>query len=91
MKFGKQLKAAQGGILAISNDCQMWADVNRQLAFPQHIAITNLRPDIMLWSQTKTMVVLIALTVPYAERVYEAHERKQLKFQVLVEQCQDKE
>ena len=49
---GKQLKSAAGGILATCNDWQMRADVNRQLAFPQHIAITNLRPDIVLWSQT---------------------------------------
>ena len=47
---GKQLKTAAGGILATSNDWQMQADVNRKLAFPQHIANTNLRPDIVLWS-----------------------------------------
>ena len=65
---GKQLKSAAGGILATCNDWQMRADVNRQLAFPQHIAITNLRPDIVLWSQTKKTVVLIELTVPYEEQ-----------------------
>ena len=88
---GKQLKSTAGGTLATCNDWQMRADVNRQLAFPQHIAITNLRPDIVLWSQTKKKVVLIELTVPYEERVDEAHERKRLKYQELVEQCQDKE
>ena len=36
-------------------------------------------------------VVLIELTVPYEERVDEAHERKRLKYQELVELCQDKE
>ena len=35
--------------------------------------------------------MLIELTVPYEERVDEAHERKRLKYQELVEQCQDKE
>ena len=82
---GKQLKTAAGGILAKSNDWQMLIDVNRQLAFPLHIAITNLRQDIVLWSQTKHTVVLIELTVPYEERVDEAHERKRLKYQELVE------
>ena len=71
---GKQLKSAAGGILATCNDWQMRADVNRQLAFPQHIAITNLRPCIV-----QRKVVLIELTVPYEERVDEAHERKRLK------------
>ena len=87
---GKQLKTAEEGILATGNDWQMRADINRHLAFSQHIAITNLRPDIVLWSQTKKTVVLIELTVPYEERVDEAHERKQFKYQELVEQCQEK-
>ena len=84
------MKTAEEGILATGNDWQMRADVNRQQAFRQHIAITNLRPDIVLWSQTKKTVVLIELTVPYQERVDEAHERKQFKYQELVEQCQEK-
>ena len=68
----------------------MQTDVNRQLASPQYIAITNLRPDIVLWSQTKRTEVSIELTGPYEERVDEAHELKGLKYQEMVEQCQDK-
>ena len=52
-----QLKTAAGGILAANYDWQMRTDVNRQLASPQDIAITDLRPDIVLWSQAKTTVV----------------------------------
>ena len=60
---GTQLKSAAGGILPTGNDWQMRADEKQ--VFPQHIAITNLRPYIVLWSQTKRTVVLIELTVPY--------------------------
>ena len=35
-------KQAAGGILATSNDWQMYQDVNRHLTFPKHIAITIL-------------------------------------------------
>ena len=63
-KRGKHVKTAAGGILATSNDWQMRADVNRQLSFPQHIATTSLRPDIVLWSQTEKTVLPIELTVP---------------------------
>ena len=34
--------------------------------------------------------IVIELTVPYEERADEAHERKRLKYQELVEQCQEK-
>ena len=68
----------------------MRADVSRQLSFPQHIATTNLRPDIVLWSQTVTTVLLIELTAPHEDRIDETHERKRLNYQELVEQCQAK-
>ena len=86
---GNQRKTPAGGLLATSNDWQMRADVRGQITFPHHIAITNLRPDIVMWSQAKTTVVLIELTVPYEERAEEAHKRKRLKYQELVEQCRD--
>ena len=77
---GNQRKTLAVGLLATSNDWQMSVDVRGQITFPHHIAITNLRPDIVIWSQGKTTVVLIELTVPY-ERTEEAHERKRLKYQ----------
>ena len=59
VKCGRPSKTAAGGRLAIINDWQMQVDVNRQLAFPKHTIFTNLRPDIVLWSQTKKTLVLI--------------------------------
>ena len=62
-----------------------------QLGFLHNIAITNLLPNPVLWPQTKKTVVLIELTVPYEEREDEAHKRKRLKYQELVETCRQKE
>ena len=85
------MKTAASGILATQakKDWQTRADVNRQLTSPQHMVIRILRPDITLWSQTKKTVVLIELSVPHDERVDEAHERKRLKYEVVVERCRD--
>ena len=53
----------------------MRVDLGRQLKFPEEIAITSLRPDIVLWSQSTKQVALIELTVPWEERIEEVHER----------------
>ena len=35
------------------------------LAFPQHIVITRLHPDIVVWSDQGKEVLLVELTVPW--------------------------
>lgn len=72
------------GILASANDWEMRADLKKQLKFPEEIAHTSLRPDIVLWSKGIKQVVLIELTVPWEERMEEAQERKLKKYQDLV-------
>ena len=67
----------------------MMADVGKQLKFPPEVAITTSRPDIALWSVKTRQVVLIELTVPWEERMEDAHQRKRLKYQELVMECQD--
>ncbi len=59
----------------------MRVDLGRQLKFPEEIVVTSLRPDIVLWSQATMQVALIELTVPWEERIEEAHERKLGKYQ----------
>ncbi|KAJ7993819.1 hypothetical protein DPEC_G00258670 [Dallia pectoralis] len=46
------------------------------------------RPDIVLWSQATRQVALIELTVPWEERIEEAHERKLGKYQSLISESQ---
>ncbi len=61
-KAGKEDRCS--GILGTAEDWEMRVDLRRQLKFPEEIAVTSLRPDIVLWSQATRQVALIELTVP---------------------------
>ncbi|KAJ8352597.1 hypothetical protein SKAU_G00240730 [Synaphobranchus kaupii] len=78
------------GILATAGEWKMQADLRKQLRFLEEIAHTSLRPDIILWSRGSKQVVLIRLTVPWEERIEEAHERKLTKYQPLILKSQQK-
>lgn len=45
----------------------MAAALGKQLEAPLEIAVTNVRPDIVLWSETQRAVCLVELTVPWEE------------------------
>ncbi|KAJ7995782.1 hypothetical protein DPEC_G00248160 [Dallia pectoralis] len=85
-KAGKEYRHL--GILGTADDWEMRVDLGRQLKFPEKIAVTSLRPDIVLWSQTTRQVALIELTVPWEERIEEAHERKLGKYHSLISESQ---
>ena len=90
-KSGEKGTAAakrEHGILSTAADWEMVADIGRRMSFPQQVAVTQSRPDIVLWSAASRQVVMLELTVPWEERVEEANERKRLKYQQLVEDCQ---
>ena len=53
--------------------------------FPHHITPTDMRPDIVWWSDSQRELWLFELTISYETRVAEARERKQVKYQDLVE------
>lgn len=72
------------GVLAKVSDWEMRADIKKQLKFPEEITHTSLRSDIVLWSKGIKQVVLIELTVPWEERMGEAHEYKLKKYQALI-------
>ena len=78
------------GVLSTASDWEMLVDLHRRLKFPSEIAETTLRPDIVIWSKKTKQVVLVELTVPWEERMEEAHERKKAKYQPLLEDCQDR-
>ena len=65
----------------------MSVDVDKKLIFPQCIATTTLRPDIVLWSQSSRQVAMVELTVPWEERTEEAHHLKKTKYSELQEEC----
>ena len=74
--------------MATASDWEMWADLRKQLKFPEEITQSSIRPNIVLWSKGTKQVVLIELTVPWEERMEEAHERKLKKYQALIFESQ---
>ena len=56
-------------------------DLEHQLKFPSHIAVTTLRlRHIVLVSESTKQAVLLELTVPWEDRLEEAFERKLSKY-----------
>ena len=53
--------------------------------FPHHITPTNMRPDIVWWSDGQRELWLDELTISYESHVTDARERKRVKYQDLVD------
>jgi hypothetical protein len=68
-------KGGQSSILNGANDCELRADIGKQLQFPD-IVHTTLRPDIVMTSAKSKKAILVELTVPWEERCAQANERK---------------
>ncbi|XP_060938981.1 uncharacterized protein LOC133018922 [Limanda limanda] len=81
-------RTSSAGILTSARDWQLLVDLEHQLKFPSHIAVTTLRPDIVLVSESTKQAVLLELTVPWEDRLEEAFERKLSKYAGLVSDCQ---
>ena len=78
------------GPLNAARDWQMQVDLDRRLVFPPEIAMTTLRPDLVLWSNTCKLVYIIELTVPWEDAVEEAYERKKLRYSNLAAEAEDR-
>ena len=52
--------------------------------FPHHITPTNLRPDVVWWSDEKKQIRLLELTISYETVMDRAHERKLAKYEDVV-------
>ena len=83
IKKQKEKQVRMSKLLAEYEDWQMVTDLGGMMSFPQHIAITNLRPDIVAWSDQGKEVLLVELTVPWEENMEVAHERKMAKYDPL--------
>ncbi|RXN33906.1 reverse transcriptase [Labeo rohita] len=89
VRAGEQPKAGRKvptGILASAKDWKLSVDLEK-LKYPQHIVRTTLRPDIILVSESTKNIIIMELTVPWEERLGEAHERKMTKYEHLVADC----
>ena len=54
--------------------------MHAQIVFPPEFFCTNERPDIIIWSNCLRKVILVELTCPADENIYEARVRKETKY-----------
>ena len=78
------------GVLSTTDDWVLHLDLDNQLLFPQEIAQTDLRPDLVIWSKHENTVIIGELTVPWEDNVEVAHEYKYNKYTDLVLECREK-
>ncbi|KAL3969377.1 ER degradation enhancer, mannosidase alpha-like 2 [Sarotherodon galilaeus] len=86
-KLAVPFRNTSPGLLATAHDWELGVDLAKQLKFPEVVAKTTLRPDIVVTSVASKQVILLELTVPWEDRMEEAHERKRAKYSELVEEC----
>lgn len=74
----------------LPSDYQLIADLPDQapFIFPPHIATTDLRPDLVVWSNTRQEVILFELTVCFESNFDNAQQRKREKYLDLMETIQ---
>ena len=72
------------GVLDEASDWDFMVDLKPRLVFPVEIVSTTLRPDIVIVSRSKKLVVIIELTCPSEEHFDERHNDKLFKYMDLV-------
>ena len=80
----KETKEAQS-YLEAAQDWNMKVDLDKRLGVPRWIMQTNLRPDIIIISESSKQMGIIELTVPSEERVEVSGELKRAKYETLTE------
>ena len=58
---------------------------DEEYCFPQDVAITDRRPDMVIWSDRS--ICLVELTIPFEAGMAEAAERKRAKYEELLGAC----
>jgi hypothetical protein len=66
----KRRKAPFSGCLHKANDWKLLVDyLDAPYVFPPEILATNLRPDIIIWSTSRKIIIIIELTCPMEENL----------------------
>ena len=76
-----------GEIVAVADDWEVLVDKGN-CTIPVEVAVTRLRPDMVLVSRSVHKVVMVELTVPWESRMDEARERKLGKYADLKAECE---
>ena len=77
-------------VLRCARDWQFLFDVGTGYPiFPPEIAATRQRPDVVIFSQSLRVVILIELTVPLEDRIAAANTRKTDRYSALLATCEN--
>ena len=76
----KNKNSSPSGILHQASDWILLGDLDGSFSFPPHIAFTELRPDITIFSNKLKRVILIELTCPCEENMEAWHNVKVNKY-----------
>ena len=79
----KNKNSSPSGILHQASDWVLLGDLDGSFSFPPHIAFTELRPDIIIFSNKLKRVILIELTCPCEENMEAWHNAKVNKYMPL--------
>ena len=65
----------------------MQVELKRRLVFPEEVAVTSLRPDMILLSRSTKTIIVAELTVPWEVRLAISHQLKKAKYQDLIDEA----
>ena len=82
----RSAKPQRTGLLNNANDWKLLVDFeNAKIVFPPTILATSERPDIVIWSKSARVVIMIELTVCAEEGSAAAQMRKESRYQSLLD------
>lgn len=84
-KKSQQSKQEPRSYLDGASDWRLMVDLENSLKVPKQVAETNLRPDILLISDSSRKMGVVELTVPSEERIELSGELKKTKYSILQE------
>ena len=73
------------GILHLSSDWELISDLDQSYVFPFQIALTELRPDVVIFSKSLKRCILVELTCPCEENMNSWHSTKLAKYSSLLD------
>ena len=72
-------------LLGFAKGWQVAADLpNWPAAYPEAIRQKNQKPDLVVWSEEDSHIIMIELSVPYESRIDDQHQFKTRKYEDLV-------
>ena len=85
-KVKNRAQANKSHLLSRANDWKLLVDYDgNPVVFPPTILTTRLRPDIIIWSESKRIVIWAELTCPAEENMSQARARKVRRYKKLAE------